>query len=269
VAFQGAFWIDAVSMDLLRLEVQAYDIPEALGMAEANTSLQYSRVVLDGQQPLLPVAATFTVVGADGLEDRNRTALSGCRQYRVESTLRADAGAADQRDIAARAAVEAPPPIPPGSVLELALDVKLDPRTAALGDPVQARLTRPLRDGQTILLPEGAVVAGRLVRLEQDAIPFPIYEIGLEFHTVELAGATVPIIATLDEAGPASGLLRETRRLAPTFSRKRTTRMDILVREVQRGQGILQWDGRRLPVPQGLRMKWRVEAATPAQAAHP
>src|SRR5206468_1403818 len=42
VAFQGTFWIDAENLDLLRLEVQAYDIPESLGLAEANTVLDYS-----------------------------------------------------------------------------------------------------------------------------------------------------------------------------------------------------------------------------------
>jgi hypothetical protein len=35
--------------------------------------------------------------------------------------------------------------------------------------------------------------------------------------------------------------------------------MDILVREVQRGQGILYWEARRGSIPRGLRMKWRVE----------
>jgi hypothetical protein len=109
-------------------------------------------------------------------------------------------------------------------------------------------------------VPEGAVVLGRLVRLEQQTGPVPIFEIGLEFHTLETGGVAQPLQATLEEAGPSAGLLRQAKRLEPTFSRRRRVRMDILVREVQRGQGILHWDPRRLPIPRGLRMKWRVEA---------
>jgi hypothetical protein len=45
----------------------------------------------------------------------------------------------------------------------------------------------------------------------------------------------------------------------PTFSKKRSARMDILVRETPKGQGILHWDARRPQTPKGLRMKWRVE----------
>jgi hypothetical protein len=87
VGFQGEFWIDRATLDLLRLDVQAYDIPEALGLADAHTSLRYSRVRINDGESLLPVEATFAVAGTDGMEDLNRTALSDCRQYHIESTL--------------------------------------------------------------------------------------------------------------------------------------------------------------------------------------
>jgi hypothetical protein len=32
----------------------------------------------------------------------------------------------------------------------------------------------------------------------------------------------------------------------------------MLVREVQKGLGILLWDAKRTTVPKGLKMKWRV-----------
>jgi hypothetical protein len=44
--------------------------------------------------------------------------------------------------------------------------------------------------------------------------------------------------------------------------------MDILVREVQRGQGILHWDARRGPLPRGFKMKWRVQQDLAAAGRH-
>ena len=35
-----------------------------------------------------------------------------------------------------------------------------------------------------------------------------------------------------------------------------------LVKEVQHGQGILEWDARHGALPRGLRMKWRLQAET-------
>ena len=42
-----------------------------------------------------------------------------------------------------------------------------------------------------------------------------------------------------------------------------TTEVDIS--KVQQGQGILNWDARKGSVPQGFRMKWRVENAAAAR----
>ena len=72
--------------------------------------------------------------------------------------------------------------------------------------------------------------------------------------------------ATMIEAGPEDGLIRQAKRLDPTFTRRRTNRMNILVREVQRGQGILHWDARRGALPEGLKMKWRVQADAAQEA---
>ena len=258
VGFQGGFWIDAESLDLIRLEVQAYDIPEQLGLAEANTALTYSREVIE-TGILLPVSATLSIATVDGAESLNRTQLSACRQYRAESTLRfegetAPLGAGDVRVPNSRESL-----FPADALFELALDSDLNPVSASIGDPITARLTRPFKNGGRITAPEGALVRGHLVRVEKQSMPFLMFEIGLEFSSVEVGNDKFPVVATMEEAGPAAGLLKQTKRLDPVFTKRRTARMDILVREVQRGQGILHWDARRGSIPQGFRMKWRVQ----------
>lgn len=90
-------------------------------------------------------------------------------------------------------------------------------------------------------------------------MPYPIYKVGLEFESLAVGSRVVASAATMDDAGPAAGLIRQSKHFDPTFSRQRTNHIDMLVREVQRGQGILDWDAKHTPIPRGLRMKWRVQ----------
>jgi hypothetical protein len=259
VAFQGSFWIDAKTLDLIRLEVQAYDIPEKLGLAEVNSALLYSRPNGDGKEVLLPLAATFSAIGSNGEENLNRSTLSACRHYSSESAVRQHAeGVAERAGASGVATSEAPADPLKGSVVELVLEAILDPGAATVGDPVRATIARPVTSGERILIPQGATVLGRLVRLDKTDMPFLIYDIGLQFDTVEVAGRALPFAATMIDAGPASGLLRQEKKLDPKFSTQRTAKIEVLVREVQRGQGILSWDARHGAIPKGLRMKWRI-----------
>lgn len=270
VAFQGSFWMDRDSLDLIRLEVQPYDIPEPLHLTETETVLDYSRVMIDGTGVLLPVAASLSVVTAEGESTLNRTRLGGCRHYRSESTIQFATEAAQATNERDR---RIPPSIalPAGALLELTLDSSLDPATSRIGDTVHAILARPVKQGETVIVPPGVPVTGRLVRMEKTTMPFPIYRVGLQLEELNVEGGSVPLTATMIEAGPAAGLLRQSKELSPVFSKKRDSRIDILVREVQRGQGVLDWDARRAPIPRGLHMKWRVmgEALTTAEDPKP
>ena len=63
----------------------------------------------------------------------------------------------------------------------------------------------------------------------------------------------------MTDVGPSPGLLRQAKRLDPTFTRQRKAKMDILVREVPRGQGVLHWDAKHGRIRKGFRMRWLVE----------
>jgi hypothetical protein len=264
VAFQGSFWVDAATLDLMRLDIQAYDMPERLGLAEANTSVGYRRVPILGRDVLLPVEASLEMVLTRGYEDLNRTRLTACHSYQVESVVRFEPGVVTEGTADRATAIAAEPnplaiPIPHRTILEAALETELDGTAAKLGDPVTALVAREVREGEQVIVPQGTRLFGRLTRIDRQEMPFSVYEIGLEFDEMELQGERVRFSATMIDAGPASGLIRQSRRLEPTFTKNRHARMDILVREVQRGQGFLHWDARRGPVPRGFKMKWRVQ----------
>jgi hypothetical protein len=257
VGFQGAFWVDTETLDLVRLELEAFDIPEKLGIAQAETTLDYARMPIDGSEVLLPSSARLTVVAVNGNEDLNRTSIAACRHYRVDSELRFEE--ASKVGSAPAAMPVLPKELLAGTILELRLESSLDPNSAQPGDAVRAILAKPVKSGDEVLIPEGATVLGRVARLEVQSQPFKVHVLALEFDAMTLADRRLQFAATMQEAGPAPGLLKQAKRLDPKFDRHAGRRMDVLVREVQRGQGILLWDAKRGALPKGLRMRWRVD----------
>jgi hypothetical protein len=258
VGFQGAFWIDAESRDLLELEVQAYDIPESLGLAEASTILSYRRIPIGEAQVLLPVMATLELTGADGGQNRNITRIDSCRQYGAESSIRFAVEAAptpselpaetDEEDFATAA---------PG-VIELQLEEPIDPSKAAAGAEIRARVSKAAKGGNAVLIPAGTLVYGRLVRVDRQGA-LPVYDVAMEFDSIENGAGKRPFAATLERTGPGPGLVRQSKKMMPNMRPGGRARMTILVSEVRQGQGVIVWDVRKGPIPRGFRMKWRVD----------
>jgi len=121
-------------------------------------------------------------------------------------------------------------------------------------------VARPIKEGNRVVVPAGAVALGRLVRLERYEQPIEHYLIGLEFHTLQAGAQRAELRATMRRAGPAAGLVEQARRLDPTFDpRRKRPFMQILVNEQQRGQGVLHWSAKHPVVSRGLRMEWLVE----------
>jgi hypothetical protein len=268
VSFQGSFHVDQETLDLLELEVQAYDIPERIGLSRADTRVSYARVNVRGMDALLPSAATLLVATVDGLERLNRSKFGECRRFETESKLVAEESGETQMEKRAEAAAEEARRIAPGTMLEIQLDSGLTPSHVRQGDPVRGRLVKALEGAEGVLAPAGAVVHGAVTRFREEAAPFAIYEIGLEFTGIEVAGGILPLRATMVDVERERGLIAEAKRMDPAFSRKQRPRLEMLVREVQEGQGILLWDARRPTVPKGLKMKWRVAEDMAARAEY-
>ena len=257
VAFRGSFLVDAETLDLLRLEVLADEIPQELGLDRVTTSLEYERATIGASDSLLPKSSELTMVSLDGSESRNRTDLGNCRQYLADSKLSFDEPPVADLVVVDKSAIA--PDLPQRLTMELSLDSEIALGTAVVGDPIRAVLVRPLKNGERVLAPEGSVALGNIVRLEKQGRPFDHYEIALQFHTLETNQTRYEYFATMTEVGPVPGLLRQAKRLNPTFTRQHKARMDILVREVQRGQGVFQWDAKHSRIRKAMHMRWLVD----------
>ncbi|MCS7023223.1 MAG: hypothetical protein NZV14_00345 [Bryobacteraceae bacterium] len=258
VGFQGSFWIDAENLDLVELEVQAYDIPASLGLSEASSLLRYKRFPIGGEEVLLPVQTTLELITSDGGQNRNVAYIDSCRQYQAESHIRfAESLPPSSAGEPTSMEEENDGPHLAG-LLELQLESPLDPTRAAAGGELRARVSRPVREGETVLIPEGAQALGRLLRVERQGA-LPVYEIALEFDTLAIGSQRIPLSATLERAGPAAGLIKHAKNMMPSLRSPDRSRMSILVSEVRRGQGTILWDVRKGVIPRGFRMKWRVQ----------
>ena len=256
VGYHGSFWVEADTLDLVRLRVMVDEIPEELGIVLASGEIRYRRVLVGEGEFLLPEASELVMISSTGETSRNLTRFGNCRRYAARSSLSfAGAGPPPAPGAGPRRLA-----LPPRAVIELELETEIDPRSAALGDEVRAVVARPVKERNRVLVPAGAVALGRLVRLERQEQPVEHYLIGLEFHTLEAGDLKGELRATMRRAGPASGLIEQAKRLDPTFDpRRKRPFMQILVNEQQRGQGILHWRAKYPVVSRGLRMEWETE----------
>lgn len=90
VAAKGSFWFDPVSLDLIRLEVTAVDVPEEFRLNEATTRTDYARQRLGATDVLLPARSEITTTHALHVAYRDAIAFSQCREYGAASTVKFD-----------------------------------------------------------------------------------------------------------------------------------------------------------------------------------
>jgi hypothetical protein len=79
VGYHGAFWVDALTPDLLRLEVKEDEIPPFLNLKRADDVISYARTRIGSADFVLPQASEVMMQDLKGNEDHNPTAFGQCR----------------------------------------------------------------------------------------------------------------------------------------------------------------------------------------------
>ncbi len=215
--YDGTFLVDADTGELIRLVVRTSRLPAETGACYATTTLDYARVRLtDVDALLLPTDSRLRIVGTDGSESENHTVFSACHRFLGESTISFDSPSGGVPSAAHQGAAQRCLTIPPGLKFRVALTEKIDTRTAAAGDPIKAKLTTPIRNGSSVLVPAGAAVRGRIVRLRQFYVttpvraggsvsivsePYPSVVVNVRLETLEVDGASMNLSAVADIGG--------------------------------------------------------------------
>jgi hypothetical protein len=202
VSASGRILVDAETLQLSRLEISAGDIPPDLPIASLKTSIDYAPMEIEGRTAVMPQHAESLLTELSDVVLRNNVEISHCRSFGVESKVSFD----DTVVSAARGpGWQELRQLPGGLKVSIRLTTPIQSRTGKVGNPIQGVLASAvMRDGK-ILLPRGAVVQGRIRRLESYSDPVPHRIVGLEFDRIELEGTTFELFARLRRAQPMPG----------------------------------------------------------------
>jgi hypothetical protein len=194
-AYEGEFRIDPQSLELASLIVRTVEPPPGAAFCQAAATLDYRSVHIGDSDVLLPLQSQLEIQLKNGPETRNVTTFANCREYRAESEIVFDepAGAdSNTPQSGGRGRVA----VPLGLPVTLALDGPIDTATAAAGDPVAAKVVKAVRrpNSPGELIPAGAVVRGRIRRVEHHLLPTPYFRVVLAFNRVDVQGVVSPFV---------------------------------------------------------------------------
>lgn len=212
VGVAGTFWADPVTYDLIRLKIDAVDIPPILQMSQMTSIIDYAPMRIGEAEVLLPQSGDMIMLREASELHYNRFDFTHCREYQAESVISFDDSAA--RPAAGAPASSAPRPRPP--VAEQALPAELTVTIAlstpigersAVGDIVEGKLVgNVVGRGGKVIVTDGTSVKGRIRLLEKAAKSADYFSIGLEFTNIDAAPAPFRFFADLVSSDPLVGL---------------------------------------------------------------
>ena len=235
VASVGSAWFDPASLDLIRLDRHAQDLPEELGVTEVVVAIDYGRARIGESNALLARRAELVMTRFSGSTERHAVEFSQCRAYGAESTISFDTTAEPGPEpFKPREVV-----LPAGLLVPVVLDTPIDSRRASVGDPVRASVREEVRKDGAPVLPAGAVITGHIRRLDRHGAPEPFFALGIELSEADWGTARAQFHAELLDSRGKKDLHPED---AP-------------------GVGILYMRGLHFQIEPGFRMLWRTIAA--------
>ena len=251
-AYSGSFWVNKESLDIIRLEHRAEDIPADLDCGDEHDSVNYGRVRLGTKDRLLPSAAELVLVSRGGRESLNSVVFSECRRYTADSSLSFNTTTATA-DSAMPAAQHSPAQAPAGLKLTLNLEQPIVMGESAAGDQLVARLEKAVTAGG-VSLPKGTLVLGRIRRLAQYFKPNASTLVGFEFFAAEPPSGRVTLSARL--IGPRAvehevKLVGDSMQVAAGVAG-----LDIEDDGASTGVGIFRMHGKNPHLPRGFRTLW-------------
>jgi hypothetical protein len=87
VAYQGSFWVDAETLDMVRLAWKTDHIPPSVGIRSIEKSMQYKVVHIGNSDFVLPLHSELTSFDEQGSYRWNTIALKHCQEFTGGSTV--------------------------------------------------------------------------------------------------------------------------------------------------------------------------------------
>lgn len=261
VSAAGAFWVDAESLELLRVETNADEIPPDLPITAVKNTLDYARVRIASEDVLLPQSAELILTEIAGQESRNRIEFSHCREFASNTILTFESPST----VTPTPAVPVDEiSLPPGLRLPARLAHAIDSQSAAVGDAVSAMVESRVEQKGAIVIPKGAVLRGRIRRFERHATSTIYYIVGLEFTDLEFPGYHARFLGDMESVEPLPNLqwllsTSRTKTLEAGLHGGSMTTSETEVYRVMEIPGVSTFfmEATKFRLPEGLRMTWR------------
>jgi hypothetical protein len=241
VGYHGSFWADPTTFDAARLTIVADDIPHFVGLATAESRIDFAKVRIGDSDVLLPQSGELSTTQLKGSASRNEIAFTHCREYGVATTIRFDDITESDGDGELGPSGTNYVELPSGMELTLKLETAIDASTSHIGDVIAATVDSDSRQKNKVIVPKDAVVTGRLRRLELHKEGWPYVLAGLEFIQIEFEGKQTRFFAELEKLMLPPG----------TEGPKRVEAKDLP------GVGMVTAMGNKLRLPEGTRMVWK------------
>jgi hypothetical protein len=87
VGYQGSFWVDAETLDMVRLEWKTDPLPSTVGLGWVKKSMRYKVVRIGNSDFSLPLHTDLTSIDQVGNYHLNTTALERCLEFTGESVV--------------------------------------------------------------------------------------------------------------------------------------------------------------------------------------
>lgn len=272
VGFLGSYWVDPQSYDVIRLELNADDIPPTLPIAELAIGINYARTRLGNHlAALLPESADIRLVKYSGEIKHNRVQFTNCRVFGAESTITFG----ESNSLPGKPRPEIAPtgnlrPALPGGLevaVKLRTPISAETAVGTSIDGVVAGNVRPRKGA--VAIAAGSPVRGRIRRLERNTAPSAHFIVALEFTEVELEGAWRRFHADLVKVG-SKGAVEQTS-LAPSRTDffglqgggQDQAQPEFVLMSGSPGVGEFIVRGRKLNLPQGFRTVWQTRPLAP------
>ena len=221
VGYSGSIWTDPDSLKLVRLALQADNIPADTAIKTITQTLDFGDTNIAGNAVLVPVSTDLVFQEQSGAETRLVGHFSGCHQYipnRGDRFL--EIGNEGQVTISTEEVSGSESPVvtpaadllPRDTRIETTLKQPIDERTTKAGDKLSFTILREIKAHGKVIVPKGSAAAGHVTRIIMlnyliNTSVKRYYLVGLQFDSITVRHQTFPVRANLENVGsPAKGI---------------------------------------------------------------
>jgi hypothetical protein len=270
VGIRGLFWADPQSLDVIRLEIHAADIPPNLLLVDAISTIDYARMRIGTVDVLMPQLSDVHLIQFSGEENRNIVEFTHCRSFNTESGIMFTGG--DSQALVASSVQRVPTPevqetVPGGLLVSLVLATPITEQ-ATVGLIIEAEVVGSVKHKGQVVIPDGSIVRGRVRRLERYSERHDHFIVALEFTEIEAGPLFLRFFADLQSMDQLSEIewylsnsSYSSNDLMHLGKFERTTNEQIRPFDLP-GVGSFFVHGTHFTLPKGLHMVWKTRALT-------